>query len=302
MSERFAFIAAEKADDDSPYPVTKMCAWLQVTTSGFYAYEKAAETDRDRRRAKVTQAVQHAYAGGRGAYGVRRVHAALTRGADPQIASASVKLVRSIMRELGLAGRQKRAYKATTTPDPAAAAPADQLGRDFTATAPGTKLVGDITFVRTMTGWLYLATVIDCATRQVIGWSMATHMRASLVCDAITMAAGRTTIQPGAVFHSDRGRQYTSQEFRDHLEKHNITGSMGRVGQCWDNALAESFFGALKTELVYQTAFPTPEKARQAIAEYIEVFYNRDRLHSALDYKTPDEVAHIFNQITDKAA
>lgn len=134
------------------------------------------------------------------------------------------------------------------------------------------------TYIKTWSGWLYLATVIDCCTREVIGWSMATHMRADLVCDAITMAHDKNAINPDAIFHSDRGTQYTSSQFATHLKTLNMRSSMGRRGQCWDNALAESFFAALKNELVYRTSFPTQDHARRAIAEYIEVFYNRIRI------------------------
>ena len=164
------------------------------------------------------------------------------------------------------------------------------MKRDFTATAPGTRLVGDITYVRCWTGWLYLATVIDCHSKAVVGWSMADHMRTDLICDAITMAAASVELAPGAVFHSDRGTQYTSTQFAAHLSRHNMIGSMGRTGICWDNAMAESFFAALKNELIYRTAFPTQESARRAIAEYIEVFYIRERIHSALGYRTPAQV------------
>lgn len=303
MSEKYTLIAAEKADPTSPYPVTSMCRWLRVSTSGFYDHLDAVESDRDRRRAKVTVHVRAAFTAGRGCYGVRRVHAVLGRSTDPEVASASEKLVRSIMAEEGLKACQPRAYKTTTEPDPdATSQPADHLGRDFTAATPGTKLVGDITYVRTWSGWLYLATVIDCCTRQVVGWSMADHMRTSLVCDALSMAAARGNLSPKAVFHSDRGSQYTSAEFAAHLASLGIVGSVGRVGQCWDNALAESFFGSLKNELVYRTSFPTQAKARRAIADYIEVFYNRVRLHSGLGYRTPAEVAAEHRQISTKAA
>ena len=302
MTAKFAFIAAEKADPASVFPVVTMCGWLRVSSSGFYDYLGAVETDRDRRRAKVAQHVQAAFALGRGSYGVRRVQQVLARSEDPEVASASPKLVRSILAELGLKACQPRAYKATTQPNPDAVGPQDLVGRDFTADTPGTKLVGDITYIRTWAGWLYLATVIDCHTREIVGWSMADHMRTSLVCDAITMAAGRGRLQPGAIFHSDRGSQYSSAEFASHLGVFNLRGSMGKVGQCWDNAMAESFFAALKTELIYRTVFPTRAKARRAIAEYIEVFYNRVRLHSGLGYKTPAEVAASFHQNSTEAA
>lgn len=303
MSEKYALIAAEKADPASPYPVVSMCAWLGISSSAFYDHLHAVESARQARRRLVARHVRATFQLHRGVYGARRVHAVLTHSTVPDVAGASLKLIRSIMREEGLVAVQKRAYKATTEQDPAATGhPADLLRRDFTAERPGTKLVGDITYIRTWAGWMYLATVIDCATRQVIGWSMNTHMRASLVCDALTMAATRTRLAPKAIFHSDRGTQYTSAEFHQCLTTHDLRASMGRRGQCWDNALAESFFGALKTELIYQRTFPTHESARRAIAEYIEVFYNQTRLHSALDYQTPNHVAHNLIKKNDNAA
>lgn len=303
MSEKYALIAAERADPTSPYPVINMCAWLEVSSSGFYDHLQAVESDRARRRTKIITHVRAAHQAGRGAYGVRRVHRVLARSQDPEVASASLKLVAAVMRELGLKGCQPRAYKTTTEPDPdATGQPADLVNRDFTADQPGTKLVGDISYIRTWTGWLYLATVIDCCTREVVGWSMATHMRTSLVCDALLMAAGRGSLQPGAIFHSDRGSQYTSAEFAVHLRVLNLRGSMGRRGQCWDNALAESFFASLKNELVYRTVFATQAKARAAVAEYIEVFYNRTRLHSGIGYQTPAEAAALHHQTVANAA
>jgi putative transposase len=302
VSEAYALIAAEKADPSSAYSVRLMCAVLAVSTSAFYAWATGQPSPRARRRAKIGVHVRAAFEAGRGAYGVRRVHAVLTRSDDPEVATASPRIVRDLMREHGLRACQPRPHRVTTVPDPAAEPRADHLDRDFTAAAPGRRLVGDITYIRTWSGWLYLATVIDCHTRAVIGWSMAEHMRTDLVCQAITMAAGNVDLDPDAVFHSDRGAQYTSAQFAAHLTQHGITGSVGRTGVCWDNALAESFFAALKNELVYRTVFPTREKARRAIAEYIEVFYNRQRLHSALGYKTPLEVATEYQQNASLAA
>jgi putative transposase len=156
------------------------------------------------------------------------------------------------------------------------------------------KLVGDITYIKTWEGFCYLSTVIDCHTKAVIGWAVDDHMRTSLVCDAIDMAARNYRLEPACIFHSDRGTQYTSQDYRDKLAGLDIVSSMGHTGACWDNALAESFFSALKNELVYRTVFPTRRHARRAIVEYIEVFYNRQRLHSGLDYKTPEETYQAY--------
>jgi len=303
MSERFALIGAEEADPTSPYPVTLMCRLLKVSTSGFYEWCGAAISARARRRATVSTHVQAAFNAGRGTYGVRRVQQVLARGSDPQVASVSLKMVRSVMAELDLSACQPRAYKVTTIRD-ASATPTitDHLRRDFSSDTPGAKLVGDITYIPTWEGWLFLATVLDCHTKAVVGWSMAAHMRTDLICDAISMAATHTLLPAGAVFHSDRGTQYTSAQFAEHLKKYEITPSMGRTGVCWDNAMAESFFGALKNELINRTVYPTREKARRAIAEYIEVFYNRRRLHSGLGYKTPLEAANEYQQKQSLAA
>ncbi len=282
MTDKCELIDAEKAN----YPIGKMCGWLAVSRAGFYAWRGRGPSPAARRRTRLTSLVQAAFDASRGTYCARRVAEVLRRSGE----TVSVRLVAELMAERGLQACQPRPFRLTTVADAAAAARPDLVGRDFTATEVGTKLVGDITYVRTWAGWLYLATVIDCATRKVIGWSMADHMRASLVVDAVTMAAGRVPLAEGAVFHSDRGSQYTSAEFTTALREHRMRASVGRTGVCWDNALAESFFGALKNELVYRTAFPTRTHARRAIADYIEVFYNRQRLHSALGYRTPAEV------------
>ena len=171
----------------------------------------------------------------------------------------------------------------------------DLLQRDFdpASSGPGERFVGDITYLRTGQGWLYLATVIDLATRMVVGWQLATHMRTSLVTDALRMATLGGYVAPNAIFHSDRGAQYTSREFAAFCTTRGIRASVGRTGVCWDNAAAESFFAALKNEMYYRHAWPTQARARLAVAEYIEVFYNRKRLHSTLGYRTP------FQALTD---
>ena len=282
MSSKYEFIDGEKAN----YPIPKMCDWIGVSRSGFYEWRDRPASATAERRAALTALIREIFDDYDGTYGYRRLHAELGR----QGVQAGAELVRSIMRAERLVACQPRPYRATTPPDHAAAATADLVARDFTADAPGVKLVGDITYIPTWQGWLYLATVIDCHTKAVVGWSMASHMHASLVTDAIGMAAGNITLQEGCVFHSDRGSQYTSSEYRTKLQQLDVRPSVGRTGVCWDNALAESFFAALKNELVHRTAFPTRRHARRAIVAYIEGFYNRRRLHSALGYRTPFEV------------
>jgi putative transposase len=274
-------IDAEKAN----YKVAWMCRLLRVPRSSFYAWRNKAETVTAARRRELAVLVQAAFEAGRGAYGCRRVAAQLNRDGHP----CSVGLVAGLMRELGLRACQPRAYKRTTVPGEQPVTSPDLIGRDFTAAAPGTRLVGDITYLRTGEGWLYLATVIDLATKMVTGWQLADHMRTSLVTGALDMAITHGRVQPGAVFHSDRGAQYTSAEFARFCQAHDVRTSVGKTGVCWDNAAAESFFGALKNEMYYRQSFPTRPRARFAVADYIEVFYNRKRLHSALGYRTPAE-------------
>jgi transposase InsO family protein len=282
VSEKYEFIDGEKGN----YPISMMCAWSNVSTSGFYDWRSRPLSATTERREELKLIIRHVFEDSDETYGYRRVHAALAR----MHVQSGPELVRALMREMDLVPCQPRPWRITTVADEAAPKTPDLMGRDFTAEAPGLKLVGDITYIHTWAGFLYLATVIDCHTKAVVGWSMADHMKTSLISDAIDMAAGNITLADGCIFHSDRGAQYTSQEFRRKLRGMHVKPSVGRTGVCWDNSMAESFFGALKNELVYRTAFPTREHARRAVARYIEVFYNRKRLHSGLGYKTPAEV------------
>ena len=237
------------------------------------------------RRRRLSGLVSEAFVAGRGAYGCRRVAAELNRRGH----ACSVGLVAELMREAGLKACQPHRYKTTTVPGERPVTSPDLIDRDFTAGTPGTRLVGDITYLRTGEGWLYLATVIDLATRMVVGWQLAGHLRASLVTDALDMAITHGHVRPGAIFHSDRGCQYTSAEFSLYCKDNQIQHSVGRTGVCWDNAAAESFFATLKNEMYHRETFATRAHARFAVADYIEVFYNRRRLHSSLGYRTPNE-------------
>jgi putative transposase len=280
-------IDAEKAN----YKIAWMCRLLGVPRSSFYAWRNRAETATAARRRDLSMLVKAAFETGRGAYGCRRVTAQLNRGGHP----CSVGLVAAVMRELGLRACQPRAYKRTTVPGEEPVTSPDLIGRDFTAAAPGQRLVGDITYLKTGEGWLYLATVIDLATRMVTGWQLAEHMRTSLITGALQMAITHGHVRPGAVFHSDRGTQYTSAEFARFCQAHEVRASVGKTGVCWDNAAAESFFGVLKNEMYYRQDFPNRARARFAVADYIEVFYNRRRLHSTLGYRTPLEALTEFH-------
>jgi len=274
-------IEAEKAN----YKVAWMCRMLDVPRSSFYAWRNRVETSSVARRRELAVLITREFHDSRQTSGCRRVTAALNRRGH----ECSVGLVADVMRGLGLVAVQPRAYKRTTVPDEHAAELPDLIGRDFTAPAPGQRLVGDITYLNTGEGWLYLATVIDLATRMVVGWQLAAHMRTSLITDALAMAIGGGHVEGDAVFHSDRGTQYTSAEFATFCATHHVRRSVGHTGVCWDNAAAESFFATLKNEMYYRFTFATRARARFAVAEYIEVFYNRRRLHSTLGYRTPLE-------------
>ena len=287
-------IDAEKAN----YPIAWMCRQLRVPRSSFYAWTNRAESPTRARRRALAVEVAAEFEASRQTSGCRRITAALNRRGI----ECSVGLVADLMRELGLAAVQPRAYKRTALPDNAPVTAPDLLGRDFTASAPGQRLVGDITYLRTGEGWLYLATVIDLATRMVVGWQLAAHMRTALVTDALQMAIDAGQVAPDALFHSDRGTQYTSAEFVAFTSKNGIRRSVGRTGVCWDNAAAESFFATLKNEMYYRQSFSTRARARFAVAEYIEVFYNRRRLHSTLGYRTPHEALTDYQAVATAAA
>ncbi|WP_396989183.1 IS3 family transposase [Nonomuraea sp. C10] len=282
MSEKFALIRAEKANFD----IAMMCRLLGVSTSGYYEWRDRPPSARARRREMLKKRIRDEFIRSERTYGYRRVHAELARRG----VECDDETVRLLMNAMGLVPVQVKKRRSLTVADAAAGPIPDLVGRDFTARAPGEKMVGDITQIDTGEGALFLATVIDCFSKSVIGWSMDTRYPASLVGAAIDMAAGRLEFPEGAVFHSDRGSQYTSFEFGQQLAAHGVRRSVGRTGICFDNAMAESFFGKLKTELVYHRKFDTRAEARRAVIKYIEGFYNARRLHSALGYRAPLEV------------
>jgi putative transposase len=291
VRDKYKFIAAEYARNqaegaaDAP-ALTQMLAWLGVSKSGFYEWRDRAPSASENRRERLKATIAKLFDRSGGTYGYRRIHAELARAGE----HVGDELVRQLMRELGLVPVQPRPYRATTVRGHQQPDTADLVARDFTADRPGTKLVGDITYIPTWQGWLYLATVIDCFNKEVIGYAMADHMRTELVTDALTMAAANHNLEPGCIMHSDRGTQYTSTEYLAALDSLGLRHSLGRTGVCWDNALAESFFASLKNERVHHMVYPTRKKAAEDIARYIELHYNRRRIHSALGYRTPHEV------------
>ena len=285
MSEVYEFIDVEYATSEAAPAITLMCRWLEVSKSGYYEWRSRPESAMAKRREELKLLIKKAFGDSDGTYGYRRVWWQLARWG----VQAGLELVRALMRELGLVACQPRPWRPSTTQQGHNGPVPDLVNRDFTADAPGQKMVGDITYVPTWEGWVYLATVIDCATRKVAGWAMDDNYRTPLIKSAIEMAARNLDLPADAVFHSDRGSNYTSAEFAASLERLGIRQSVGRTGICYDNALAESFNAALKVERVHRTAYPTRKKAKEDIARYIELRYNRMRLHSGLGYRTPQE-------------
>ena len=282
MTDKYEFIDGEK---DS-YPIIAMCVWMGVSKSGFYDWAGRGESATARRREQLRILIAKSFTDSDGTYGYRRIHAELARWGHP----CSPELVRALMRELNLIACQPKPWRHGLTDGDEQATIPDLVGRDFSANAPGIKMVGDITYIPTWEGWLYLATVIDCHTKMVVGYAMDDHYKTPLITAAVDMAARNHRLAPQAIFHSDRGSNYTSVEFGRFLKKHNMRRSVGRTGICYDNAMAESFFASLKNERVHRTVYPTREHARRDIARYIEFRYNSRRLHSRLDYRTPQEV------------
>jgi putative transposase len=286
VSQVYEFIDAEYATRVHAPTITQMCAWLEVSKSGFYDWRSRPDSATAKRQEKLRLLIQKVFDDSDGTYGYRRITGQLARWG----VQAGAELVRKLMRQLGLVACQPRPWRPPTTKQGRAGPIPDLVNRDFTAAAPGEKMVGDITYIPTWQGWVFLATVIDCATRKVIGWAVDDNYRTPLITSAITMAARNVDLPADAIFHSDRGSNYTSAEFAAVLNGLGIRQSVGRSGSCFDNALAESFNAAVKVERVHRTVYPTVRKAREDIARYIELRYNRMRLHSALGYRTPQEV------------
>jgi putative transposase len=297
MNAVYAFIEAEK----TTHPVALLCRILGVARSSFYAWLAArpAAAARQADEDALVEEIRQIHTDSRGAYGAPRVHAALRRRG----LMINRKRVERIMAERSIRGITRRKRRGLTRPDKKAAPAPDLVGRDFTATQPGTKLVGDITFLPTLQGWWYLATVIDLATREVIGYAMADHHRAELVVGALKMAHGRGNLQPGCIMHTDRGSEYSSAQFRSLIAQLGLRQSMGRTGSCYDNAAAESFFGLLKAE-IGTTVWETRALARADVFRFIEVEYNRSRLrrHPEHGYLTPLETRALLQQDLTPAA
>jgi transposase InsO family protein len=279
----YPFIEAEKVADRN---VHRACALLKVSRSAYYAQRASSPSSRDVEEAELAATIVRLHEASKGVYGAPKIHDDL----KDQGRRHSRKRVARIMRERGLRGTTPKRFKTTTVPDPAAAARADLIKRDFTVDAAkiNTRWCGDITYIPTWQGWLYLATVIDIASRRVVGFAMADHMRTELIRDALTNALAARDPEPGVIFHSDRGCQYTSHDFARLAADHDVRLSVGRTGSCWDNALAESWFGSLKTECLNLRTWPTRAAARTAVVSYIS-WFNSTRKHHTLGYLTPNQ-------------
>jgi transposase InsO family protein len=276
---RFAFIAAEKA----AFPVRVLCRILAVSRAGFYAAQARPAAAHTRRDQQLAVAIAAIHAEPRQRYGSPRVHTEL-RARGQRV---SRKRVARLMRQRDLAARRRRRYRVTTDsrhPFPVAA---NVLARQFTAPAPDAVWVTDITYIPTGEGWLYLAVILDLYSRGIVGWAMSDRITQQLTLDALGMALARRRPREGLLHHSDRGSQYASGDYQTALGRQGIVGSMSRRGDCWDNAVAESFFATLKVELVHDALWSTRAAARGAVFEYIEIFYNQQRRHSSLGFLSP---------------
>jgi len=262
-----------------------MCEVLEVSTSGYYAWIDRPASSRRLDNQRLTEKIHYFYARSRGIYGSPKIHEDLLHDGE----MCNVKRVARLMKAADLQSKMARKFVVTTNSKHTRKPAPDLLKRDFKVTQANNAWVSDTTFIQTREGWLYLAIVLDLFSRQIIGWSMSSRNNAVLVQDALTMALWRRGKVKHVIVHSDQGSTYASGDYQDQLSKHKLRCSMSRKGDCHDNAVAESFFGSLKNELVYHEDYRTRVEARQSIFEYIEVFYNRQRRHAYLDYLTPAE-------------
>lgn len=278
---RFGLVEAEKAN----YPVALMCRVLEVSRAGFYAWCKRPASRRALEDQRLRLEVSAIHAESRRSYGSPRVHMELReRGRR-----VGRKRVARLMRTAGLRGRMPRRFRRTTDSGHAMAIRDNLLARRFAVAQANFGWVADITYLWTLEGWLYLAVILDLFSRRVVGWSMSERLEKKLALDALSTALAERQPRSGLIHHSDRGSQYASHEYQQLLASYGLLSSMSRKGNCWDNAVAESFFATLKIELAYQARWSTRAQARNDVFEYIEVFYNRRRRHSALGFRCPDE-------------
>jgi putative transposase len=285
---KYQFIEQHKQE----FPIVVMCNVLGVSESGFYAWRKRPACQRTREDAQLTQEIRQVFTSHQGRYGSPRIH----RELRDQGRGISRKRVARLMCEVELSARRKRLRVLTTKRDTSHPVAPNLLDREFTATKPNTKWVTDITYIPTAHGWLYLAVILDLYSRIVVGWSISSNCDEQLVENALLMALARRHPTAGLLHHSDRGSQYTSRAYRQILEQSGLITSMSRKGNCWDNAVMESFFGTLKEECVRETIYACHNEAHLALFTYLEVYYNRIRQHSTLGYVSP----LVYEQLGEK--
>jgi putative transposase len=276
----FAFVAAEKAN----HSISLLCRVLGVSRSGFHAWQARKPSLRAREDERLLERIKAIHAANRGVYGSPRVHAELVLAEGERVGR---KRVERLMRDAGLSGLIPRRRGRTTIRVPGVRVCEDLVDRDFLAAQPNRLWVADITYLRTFEGWLYLVAVQDLFSRRIVGWAIDSHMRTELVQDALTMALHQRRPDPDLVFHTDQGSQFVSLAFGQQARAAGIAQSMGSRGDCYDNAVAESFFATLKKELIYRRSWPSRDELRLEVFDFIEVFYNRRRRHSKLGMLSP---------------
>lgn len=278
---KYAWIKQHSVD----YGISVLCQFMKVCRSAYYAWLRAPESLYALANMVLSEKITDIFKTSRQTYGARRVKRVLARQGE----NVSLRRIGKLMKAAGLICKTVKKFKVTTCSNHDKPISPNLLKRNFNVSQKNQCWVGDITYLPTQNGWLYLATVIDLYSRKVIGWSMADHMRAELVNDALLMAIWKRKPSKGLIWHTDRGSQYASDSHRSILKDHRITQSMSRKGDCWDNAVAESFFHTLKTELVHHQKYKNQPEAKTEIFEYIEVFYNRTRIHSSNNYLSPEQ-------------
>jgi putative transposase len=283
---RYQFIR----DHAHQYPVAVLCSVLRVARSGYYAWRQAPVSARAQEDQRLLDAITKAHTVSGATYGSPRVHATLRDQGE----TCGRHRVTRLMRQHRLVAKHRRPFRATTQPRHRLPVAPNVLNRQFTPAAPNQAWVSDITYVPTGEGWLYLAAVMDLYSRRIIGWAMGTRIDQALVGAALTVALRRRQPAPGCLHHSDRGSQYASAAYQHLLTAHGLIPSMSRTGNCWDNAPMESFFHTLKVEALHDQTFRTRAEARQAIFTFIEVWYNRQRLHSTLGYRSPEQYERLL--------
>jgi len=271
-----------------------MCRVLAVSRAGFYAWLARPVSARDQQRVRVGMAVEETYAVFKRRYGAPR----LTVELNAQGIGCSLNHVAALLRERGLRARNGKGFRYCARTEAMTNVQDNLLRRNFAAPAPNQKWVSDITYIKVGRTWLYLAAVMDLFSRKIIGWALDRHMREGLILEALDMAISHRERKRGTVIHSDRGVQYRGNEYQEALRRHGLHSSMSRKGNCWDNAVMESFFSRLKVELIYAENYRTVEEARSGIFEYIELFYNRTRRHSANGYVSPQDHERQYEQLT----